>query len=72
MRNIDATEAAYKNGYAKGYEDGKRHGQWIMRLDKDDCEYIECSLCGEQFYDGDNDTFDHPYNYCPNCGAKMR
>ena len=22
--------------------------------------------------DGDNDTFDKPYNYCPNCGADMR
>ena len=47
------------------------HGEWIMCEDENDCEYIECPLCGEQFYDGDNDTFDKPWNYCPNCGAKM-
>lgn len=47
------------------------HGEWIMVIDENDCECIECPLCGEQFYDGDNDTFDKPYNYCPNCGAKM-
>ena len=47
------------------------HGEWTMVIDENDCECIECPLCGEQFYDGDNDTFDKPYNYCPNCGAKM-
>ena len=47
------------------------HGEWIMVIDENDCECIECPLCGEQFYDGDNDTFDKPWNYCPNCGAKM-
>lgn len=47
------------------------HGEWTMCLDVDDVEFIECPLCGGQFYDGDNDTFDKPYNYCPNCGAKM-
>ena len=47
------------------------HGEWIMVIDENDCECIECPLCGEQFYDGDNDTFDKPYNYCHNCGAKM-
>ena len=47
------------------------HGEWTMVIDENDCECIECPLCGERFYDGDNDTFDKPYNYCPNCGAKM-
>ena len=49
----------------------RTHGQWIVQFDEDDCEYIECALCCEQFYDGDNDTFDKPWNYCPNCGAQM-
>ena len=48
-----------------------KHGEWIMVIDENDCERIECPLCGEQFYDGDNDTFDKPWNYCPNCGADM-
>ena len=47
------------------------HGEWIRCLDVDDCEYIECPICSGEFYDGDNDTFDKPFNYCPNCGAKM-
>ena len=47
------------------------HGEWIRCLDVDDVEYIECPICGGEFYDGDNDTFDKPYNYCPNCCAKM-
>lgn len=47
------------------------HGEWTMCLDIDDVEYIECPICGGMFYDGDNDTFDKPYNYCPNCGVKM-
>ena len=47
------------------------HCEWIRCLDVDDVEYIECPICGGEFYDGDNDTFDKPYNYCPICGAKM-
>jgi Zn-finger nucleic acid-binding protein len=47
------------------------HGEWIRVLDEYDVESIECPICGGVFYDGDNDTFDKPYNYCPNCGAKM-
>ena len=47
------------------------HGEWTRCLDVDDVECIECPLCFGVFYDGDNDTFDKPYNYCPNCGAKM-
>ena len=47
------------------------HAEWTLVIDENDCECIECPLCGEQFYDGDNDTFDKPWNYCPNCGAKM-
>ena len=86
MNSYMATEAAYKNGYAKGYEDGKRdaikHAKWI-----DD----RCSNCGEEatssswdeaIYDYDweeNLTYSytethttyHYTDYCPCCGACM-
>ena len=48
------------------------HGRWnIILSDYDDCELMKCSCCGDEFYDGDNDTVDSLLNYCPNCGAKM-
>jgi DNA-directed RNA polymerase subunit RPC12/RpoP len=52
-------------------EEPVEHGKWIIELDDFDCEYMECSCCGEEFYNGDNDTIDTLHNYCPNCGAKM-
>ena len=47
------------------------HGKWTIIVDDYDCEFMCCSVCGEMFYDGDNDTVDCLHNYCPNCGAKM-
>ena len=47
------------------------HGKWEIRDDGYGCELMCCSVCKAEFYDGDNDTVDHPHNYCPNCGAKM-
>ena len=47
------------------------HGYWSIILDDYDNEMMQCSICGAEFYDGDNDTVEHFSNYCPNCGAKM-
>lgn len=47
------------------------HGRWDIFDDGYGCELMCCSVCRSEFYDGDNDTVDHPHNYCPNCGAKM-
>lgn len=47
------------------------HGKWEIFDDGYGCELMCCSVCKSEFYDGDNDTVDHPHNYCPNCGAKM-
>ena len=47
-------------------------GKWRKYEDIDCVEFIKCSVCDGIFYDGDNDTFDRPYNFCPNCGADMR
>ena len=48
-----------------------KHGEWVIITDEFDCEMMECSCCGAEFYDGDNDTVDRLHNYCPSCGAKM-
>ncbi len=48
MKEFDATELAYKNGYEKGYADGlkKRQGHWIEHDGG-----LVCSECGH-FTDG--------------------
>lgn len=48
-----------------------KQGHWDIHTDEYDCEYMKCSVCGEEFYPVDEDTVDRVYNYCPNCGAKM-
>lgn len=67
MDKYTATELAYKNGYAKGYEDGKasvevKHGRWIL---KDDKGKGVCSACHRQ------DHIDSLASHCRYCGAKM-
>ena len=42
------------------------HGRWI---EKEKCTFgimYDCSLCENRILDNG-----HPWNYCPNCGAKM-
>ena len=60
-------EQAYKNGYAKGFEAGKKaavvHGRWVDNGIPDSM-LSGCSVCG--FTCGA-----YSFNYCPNCGAKM-
>ena len=57
-----ATEAAYKHGYEKGYEAGKRdavvHGRWAFVGDA-----CVCSVCHKATI--------QDYYFCPDCGAKM-
>jgi hypothetical protein len=48
-----------------------RHGEWEIKTDDYDCEYMMCSCCKEEFYPVDEDTVDATPKYCPNCGAKM-
>lgn len=52
-------------------EDPVKHGKWEIKLDDYDSEYMMCSCCGAEFYDGDYGTVDIQHNYCPNCGARM-
>lgn len=51
--------------------DPVKKGKWEIKLDDFDCEYMKCSCCGVEFYNGDNDTVDTLHNFCPNCGAQM-
>ena len=47
-------------------------GRWIEQEGFDGDEYYDCSECGESFCLRDGTPTDNMYNYCPNCGAKMR
>ena len=48
-----------------------RESRWEIVTDECGNEMMCCPECEECYYDGENDTVDAPYNYCPNCGAKM-
>ncbi len=63
MKIHEATELAYKNGYAAGKRDAVKHGR---------CEYCKDgkSFIRQTIMLG-NDCSWHTINYCPNCGAKM-
>ena len=48
-----------------------RHGRWLNKTERiyADLNYrFDCSVCSHIFYAAGIETF----NYCPNCGAKMR
>ena len=67
------TEQAYKNGYDKGYEDGKR----------DAVKHEGCKWCNGEYHttmsatairhhsNGNRDWNELKVKYCPNCGARM-
>lgn len=47
----------------------QKRGEWI----EDACR-IKCSVCGTDFNDEVtccSDCYRWPWNYCPNCGARM-
>ena len=43
-----------------------RHGRWIEQEKYTFGVLYDCSICGNRILDNG-----HPWNYCPNCGAKM-
>lgn len=42
------------------------HGRWVEKEKYDFGIMYDCSLCENRILDNG-----HPWNYCPNCGAKM-
>ena len=42
------------------------HGRWVEKEKYDFGIMYDCSLCEDRILDNG-----HPWNYCPNCGAKM-
>ena len=78
LKNSPSLDALDDDGYAMGADNLIAHGvtvqecgHWKIIMDDYDCEMMCCSVCGSEFYDGDNDTVDCLHNYCPHCGAKM-
>lgn len=67
MDKYTIDETQYKNGYRKGYEDGKRdavkHGRWKIHGDIAVCNLCNSHIVAEQ---GAAEL-----NYCYNCGARM-
>lgn len=43
-----------------------RHGRWIEQEKYTFGVMCDCSICDNRILDTG-----HPWNYCPNCGAKM-
>ena len=62
MRDYDATEQAYRNGYVKGLEDGS-HQEEFNILAKIERTFGERCVCGEHYL--------LHHNYCPHCGMKL-
>lgn len=67
MKNIDATEQAYKNGYKQGKQDAVEHGRWVWSEENKCWICSNCKRSALNNYRGNSTDS----NYCPNCGAKM-
>ena len=75
---ILAFDECYMSRYSEEYAEAYRmaidalsvevQGEWQMCEDFDG-EYGICSVCGE---DADFSHYGTPYNFCPNCGARMK
>lgn len=50
----------------------QKTGRWIEKDGYDGDTYYDCSECGESFCLIEGTPTDNLYNYCPNCGAKMK
>lgn len=58
------SDELWKNAYERGKQDARPQGEWIPQTDYDGFTYWKCSECNKE-----SDFI--PFNFCPNCGAKM-
>ena len=72
MKLIDACDAAYRNGYEKGKADATKEGEWEEHSDFLCDTFYRCSVCGEDFVTIEGTPIENSWNFCPNCGAKMK
>lgn len=78
MNEYEATERAYKNGYADGQKDARKKGVWLNWQGgpvwpNEFYRWWCCSECKHQMEFDEAVTKDEfPSNFCPNCGADMR
>lgn len=69
----DVVNALYDAGYRKQSE-----GEWKQTtepLGAHDVDCVECSICGESWVldeEFDYDVVKDFWNFCPNCGARMK
>ena len=61
----EVAEHLYNAGYRKQSE-----GEWKIAVDSVEATFI-CSECGDFYIEADPEA-EPKYNFCPNCGAKMK
>ena len=49
----------------------QQQGEWKIKRDDCDFEYMMCSCCKEEFFP-EGCVVEITPNFCPNCGAKMK
>lgn len=49
----------------------QKQGEWKIKRDDCDFEYMMCSCCKEEFFP-EGCVVEITPNFCPNCGAKMK
>ena len=64
MKEYDALEAAYKNGFEAGRNSAITHAEWIIVRDLHGRPLrLKCPVCGWKTISASR--------YCPGCGSEM-
>ena len=72
LKALKYDRGQYEKGYADGFLDSRKHGEWTTIEDDWNEETIyKCSVCKEEFVTIDGTPPENLWNYCPCCGAKM-